>query len=304
MKKNSFIRSLLLPWVFVLVFAQISSTAADVFGKTAPVRSVQGAQIVRMSNPTLSVSADALLHKLRQNQPITLVDIRSPEEFDKSRIPGSINIPLYAIKTKAFLKSVPFVLVEDGYRYKSLESQCRNLRDEGFEASFLIGGLNAWKHRGGPLQKEVFELKTFNRISPQAFYQEKNYEEWIVINASTEQTPASMELFPNALHIPVIDGAGNVAINLKKKTGPGRSRLSCPLMIFNEDGNQYRKIEKIIEKAGLLNAFYLEGGLRAYDEFLNHLALSRKPRDERLKTSRACGACQRGKSQEAKNQDK
>jgi hypothetical protein len=74
-------------------------------------------------------------------------------------------------------------------------------------------------------------------------------------------------------------------------------------LVFNRDGNQYEKLESQMKMAGLANAFYLQGGLRAYEEFLNHLALSRKPRDERLKTSRECGSCQKGQFYEAESQD-
>jgi rhodanese-related sulfurtransferase len=291
MKRNFFIRSLKLSCIFVSVFVGSGATATDVGGNAASIRPEQSAQAVKKPGPLLSISADALLHKLKQNQPITLVDIRSPREFETAKIPGSINIPLYAIKKKAFLKTVPFVLIDDGYRNKSLESQCKTLRAEGFRISFLFGGLNGWQQRGGPLQKDAFEHKGFNRISPQAFYQEKEYEQWIVINASKNQTPTSMELFPNAFHMPVIDHAEPNLLAVTKKTEPGKSNLHCPLLIFNEDGRQYAKIEKVVEKSGLLNVIYLEGGLRAYDEFLNHLAQSIKPRKQRLKTMGECTKC-------------
>jgi rhodanese-related sulfurtransferase len=304
MKRRPSIPSLLLSIVFSLVFAVSGTTAKGVSARTTSNSPGHSVKVLKKPNPTLSISVDALLNKLRQSQPVTLVDIRSPSDFDTAGIPGSINIPLYTIKTKAFLKSVPFVLIEDGYRFKYLERQCEALRAEGFAASFLTGGLNAWKHRGGLLRESAFQRKTFNRISPQAFYQAKNDEGWIFINASKEQTSASIELFPRAFHINIIGHAEPTLLAVKRKAEPGKSDFFGPLLIFNEDGNQYEKIEKIIEGVGFLNAFYLKGGLRAYEAFVNHLALARKPRDERLKSSRECGACRKGKSLESEEQGK
>ena len=40
---------------------------------------------------------------------LTLVDVRSTDDFQRLHIPGSLNIPLYAVKTKIFLKSFPMV---------------------------------------------------------------------------------------------------------------------------------------------------------------------------------------------------
>ena len=66
-------------------------------------------------NPAFAISAESVLQKMRENQDIVLVDIRRRVEFEKFRIPGSINIPLFAIKTKAFLKSKSLVIVDEGY---------------------------------------------------------------------------------------------------------------------------------------------------------------------------------------------
>ena len=291
MKRNPFLQYLMLFCLLVLIFVGSGSNAHDVSDKAGPIPVEPASQTSEKRKPSLALTADALLHKLRQNQPITLVDIRPPEEFDQARIPGSINIPRHAVKTKTFLKSGPFVLVEDGYRYRSLERECEILWEAGFKAFFLIGGLNAWRHRGGRLLENVFEHRTFNRISPQAFYQEKDQEEWVVINVSAKQTPKSIELFPNALHIPLIGVTEIVALNIKKQVESGKTRHSYPLLVFNGEGHQYEKFDSYMNRAGFGNAFYLQGGLVAYEEFLNHLALSRKPREERLKTLGGCTKC-------------
>ena len=41
-----------------------------------------------------TISAAAVIKKLKQNRNILLVDVRPKTEFEKFKIPGSINIPI------------------------------------------------------------------------------------------------------------------------------------------------------------------------------------------------------------------
>jgi hypothetical protein len=54
---------------------------------------------LKKRNPTFSISVESVRQKLKENQNILLVDIRKKDEFEKFSIPGSINIPLFAVKT-------------------------------------------------------------------------------------------------------------------------------------------------------------------------------------------------------------
>jgi rhodanese-related sulfurtransferase len=96
-------------------------------------------------NPELAISAESVLQKLKEKREIILIDVRNSKKFEKFRIPGSINIPLFAIKTKTFLKSKPLVLINEGYSYSQLEQECMILRNSGFKASILDGGIYYWK---------------------------------------------------------------------------------------------------------------------------------------------------------------
>jgi hypothetical protein len=63
------------------------------------------------------------------------------------------------------------------------------------------------------------------------------------------------------------------------------------LLITNQDGKEYEHIEKIIAKVDVGPVFYLEGGLNGYSRFLKHLALSRQPKNTRVKTINECSTC-------------
>jgi hypothetical protein len=83
-------------------------------------------------------------------------------------------VPLFTIKTKGFLKSTPFVLINEGYYYGQLEQECKRLRDPGFTAVWILnGGLNAWRQKGAPLNGDIFAQKELNRMPPQVFFEEK-----------------------------------------------------------------------------------------------------------------------------------
>jgi len=268
---------------------------------------------LKKHDSSLTVSVESVLYKLKQKQNITLVDIRKPEEFEKVRIPGSINIPLHAVKTKNYLKLQPVVLVNNGYQYTLLEKECKNLNKKGFKAKILKGGLNSWRKRKGPFAGDVFAQKELNRVSPRAFYQEKNYANQVVIDVSKTQTKESKKLIPCAIHIPFLDNPAELDILLSGVSTEGKKHLNLralsvsavnkktaskqknnpfiSILIFNENGNGYEKVEKTIEKSGLNNVFYLKGGLKGYKKYKEHLALSRQPRSSRLKTINRCKNC-------------
>ena len=79
---------------------------------------------LRKRNPAFSISMETVLRKLKKKEEIILVDVRSREAFERFRVPGSINLPLFALKTKAFLKSKPLVLINDGWHQKSQGAGC------------------------------------------------------------------------------------------------------------------------------------------------------------------------------------
>ena len=268
---------------------------------------------LKKHDSSLAISVDSVLYKLKQKQNITLVDIRKPEEFEKVRIPGSINIPLHAVKTKTYLKLQPVVLVNNGYQYTLLEKECKNLKSKGFKVKILKGGLNCWRQKGAPFAGDVFAQRELNKVSPRAFYQEKDFGNQVVIDVSKTQSKESKKLIPCAIHIPFSDNSAELNFLLSGVSTESKKRLNLSalsvsavnnktiskqkknpfmsVLVFNEHGNGYEKVEKTIEKSGLNNVFYLKGGLKEYKRYLEHLALSRQPKTSRLKTVTRCKNC-------------
>jgi rhodanese-related sulfurtransferase len=106
---------------------------------------------------------------------VFLIDLRDGKAFQRYHIPGSLNMPAHTLKTKTFLKSRNLILVNEGHKYKMLETLCLNLREAGFsKVSILAGGLNQWQKQVAPLQSDL--LAHLDEITPAQFFPVRDYE--------------------------------------------------------------------------------------------------------------------------------
>ncbi|OEU82878.1 MAG: hypothetical protein BA873_05520 [Desulfobulbaceae bacterium C00003063] len=247
---------------------------------------------LRKRDPAFAISVESVLRKLKKKEKIVLVDVRNREKFEKIRIPGSINIPLFAIKTKTFLKHKPLILINEGYHYSPLERECKRLRNSGFTAVWVLnGGLNAWREKGATLNGDIFAQKELNRVPPQVFFEEKNDESCTVIDVSKPKNQEALYLIPQAIGIPFADDAGEFVSSIKRVMEKHEKTPFLFFLILNENGEQYEKIEKLIEEAELRNIFYLKEGLMGYKGFLKKQALMWQPKDHLRKTLKKCPNC-------------
>jgi rhodanese-related sulfurtransferase len=275
--------------MITIIFAGFSANISA--AETASVSNIPEELIVRKlkkHDPSLAISVKAVRYKIRQNQGFTLVDVRGREDYERLYIPGSVNIPLYAVKTKSYLKSTPVVLVNEGFRYTELENECRRLMERGFQVSILDGGLPAWKRKGGQLTGDLFTLDEMKKISPQVFFREKDYENTLVVDISLARGAASNELIPFARHLPFVDDNKDLLASIKQLY-PSKKPFQ-KLVIFNETGKQYERAEKILDRIGV-DTYKLQGGVAGYQKYLEGLMLSWKPRDRRMKTVSNCKPC-------------
>ena len=118
---------------------------------------------------SFAVTPDWVKAKLNKTPKPVIVDVRRPESFEKIRIPQSINLPLYAIKTKLFLRNKQVVLVNEGFDYMALAEEARKLKQSGYSVSNLIRGIKClaeqqWEFAGRCLCHRKLE----QGISPSA----------------------------------------------------------------------------------------------------------------------------------------
>lgn len=238
-----------------------------------------------------TISVEAVFHKLREKHPPILIDVRSKDQFEGVNIPGSINIPLYAIKTKTYLTSTPLILINEGYTYEPLGRECAHLRKAGFQVWIINGGLYYWKQRGGPLHGDPFKQRELNRVPPPIFFTEKEYEDWLIIDISASKKSKASSLIPRSIHIPCSDNRALFAAALKKTIAHHKSNPLLSVLLFNERGEGYEAIEETVQKAGCGEVFFLQGGLEAYNRFVTNLTLIRQARENSKKTIKKCINC-------------
>ncbi len=242
---------------------------------------------------SLAVSVESVLQNLKEKQQVTLIDVRNEKEYEEIRIPGSVNIPLFAIQTKAFLKTSNLILLNEGYSYSSLEQECKRLRNSGFTSvAILNGGLTYWKEKGGVLEGNVFKQKELNKVPPGKFFAERNYKNWILIDVSETRETKTNHLLPQGVHIPYTNNSEEFVAKIKTAMGQPKQDSFLPVLILNKNGQDYEEIERLLRNAGTRTTFFLKGGLDGYKTFLQKQALIRRSKANQGKTSQKCSACQ------------
>ena len=292
-------KSLLITAVLVLGLSFQAPTAAENFtsyksnetyNSISAIAQVLVNRTLKQPDASFAISPDAVIYGLEQKQRLTLIDVRTPEDFERLHIPGSLNISLQAVKTKDFLKSFPVVLINEGFQYNPLQSECRKLTALGFKAFILDGGLIAWERKGGRLVGDLFELQDMKTVSPRILLQAKNYETTLVIDISPVQTEIAKQLMPYSKHIPVAAEPAVWFGEFKRIITVHKNQPFLSVVVFNENGDGYDRAVKILTGQGV-NAFYLQGGVAGYKKYLEDLMLSWLPRDSRIKTNRKCRTC-------------
>ena len=140
---SSLTRKAVICLIFVLIGPPLS--AGNPAKKNLPPKDLPAGLFItgpKHLNPGLFISVESVLQQLKEKQHIVLVDVRDANDFEKFRIPGSLNIPFFALKTKTFLKKKSLVMINEGFSYSRLEQGCLRLRNAGFASvSILDGGL-------------------------------------------------------------------------------------------------------------------------------------------------------------------
>ena len=244
----------------------------------------------KQNESSFAVSPDELLYKLRQTQTLTLVDVRSAEDFERLHIRGSLSIPLYAIKTKVFLKSSPLVLINEGFQYALLENECRQLKDGGFKVLILDGGVTGWAQQGNAVVGDLFALEELQMISPQKYLREKDSESVLAIDIAPVQTEISRQLMPYSKHLPIAVEPGEWAREFDRILTSHKDQSFLSILVFNETGDGYDRANKILAGRSV-NVFYLQSGVAGYKRYLADLTLTWLPRDSRIKTNKPCKIC-------------
>jgi len=101
-----------------------------------------------------AMTLSSLNEKITANQKITIIDIRSTGQYQKSHIPGAINIPARLCPYKKLPRLEHVVVYGDGLNQKTLHQAVSALdKKEGIRAEALDGGFSQWKANNYPITK-------------------------------------------------------------------------------------------------------------------------------------------------------
>lgn len=130
-----------IPVAFVLAFAPVKTNKPNVLSSDELLDEV--------NSSVQFVSPDAVAEQIIEQDPfLQLIDVRTPEEFEKFSLPGAINIPLSQLLSDEYA----YILNQSDYTnvfYSNgtiFASQAWMLtRMKGYENNYvLMGGLNYW----------------------------------------------------------------------------------------------------------------------------------------------------------------
>jgi rhodanese-related sulfurtransferase len=240
-------------------------------------------------SPALATSVAAALAGLKEKS-IHLVDIRSKTDFEQFHIPGSLNISLYAIRTKAYLKNKPIVLVNEGFALVEPAEGCKALNRAGFRATLLAGGLMSWKARGGCLAGDPFAMTQLNRVIPMHYFLEAGNGHHLLVDASEAPDQHAMPVFDDALAVDLSDNAKAFS-QIKEIFQADPADPFRTIVIYTEDGRKDDYLQRCLVRAGINEFFIIQGGRRACEQQFHNLQMAGRPLKDRLYRSGGCTRC-------------
>lgn len=117
----------------------------------------------KRANRVKEVSIDQLLSEIALDKNVVFVDTREPAEFQKSHIPGAINIPMRDLNQRVYeqLKQADRVISYCVKDFRGYEV-ARQMRDNGVHnvAVMKPHGLSGWQSLGLPLTSSDLPEKT------------------------------------------------------------------------------------------------------------------------------------------------
>lgn len=235
------------------------------------------------------ISVETLAY-MRGNKDVMVVDVRSGPAFSKVRIPGAVNIPLYAVRTKMFLKNKKIVLVNEGFHRADLMEGCTALKHAGFEAHFLYGGLAAWSKKGMPLEGDAFTAHELNKINPAELFQETESLHTVLIDMS-EKGFNSFNTSLKTEHFPVKKNDLTALKRLCARIDKVSKNRQVSVVLTNDTGSGYQLIEKQLSDLGAPLVYFLDGGTNGYLFFEEKHLRMNSNRNERIVKMPGCSSC-------------
>lgn len=209
------------------------------------------------------ISASALA---AEKGPVLLVDTRQADAFEKAPLTGALNLPLFELKTKAFLQGQNVVVLLDSWRSGTVAESCAALKEAGIKARFLDGGLSAYLQRHGWLPGELSAQLATRQTSPAAAFAEARFGGWTLVDLSGKAGEQQLAPYFPQRWVPA---QGKAASSLRQQL---QARLKTPaqprrFVIVPAPGTNTAAVDQAL--AGLEASYtFLDGGVKGFGQFL------------------------------------
>jgi rhodanese-related sulfurtransferase len=205
---------------------------------------------------------------------LLVVDTRSQAEFERYRIPGSLNIPPAFVKTKPFLRDRAFVLTDDGQSTAALEQACEGLRSAGFkQAAVLRGGLAGWKQADGAIEGDLLAQRALNRMEPIEYAEEGGYGDWLVASVASAPADELGRFLPQAVSLPNGADDSKFAAALKAAIAKrARKGVDLKVLVVDDNGSRIDKLDTLLPADVSARVYFLSGGIQGYRRFWSEQA--------------------------------
>jgi len=237
------------------------------------------------------ITPSQLKQKLRINPNLILIDTRVNNQYNNLKIPNSIHMPIYSIKTKSFLKNSQLVLINEGYAYDPLIEEVKQLVNQGFRfVRVLHGGIKSWYKSGGKLIGDLYYMNNLSTISINKFLLDKDYQNVRIIIVIPHDKN-NYYYIPDAISIRWREN------NLKKNVENLCDHINQTIeitelytIIIDNDGSLHDSILANVEQKVTSTIFFLENGINGIKEYLASQS-SQKSTQQKKTRNQKCPYC-------------
>jgi rhodanese-related sulfurtransferase len=206
-------------------------------------------------------------NKLWNKKKAIFVDVRSPSEYQKSHIPNSLNIPLYQVRTKDFLKKESIVIVDNGYFMSDKLLACMKLKQSGYSrVSILEDGLLSWRNNNGELVGNYPEINLVT-ISPDQYNKFSADGYWVIIDASNSNKNITY-LFPSKEVIRYSDLNIDANKNIRLSEFKSENKKINYLIIGLSEKGAFN-VDRVIKRIGADLVFSLSRNINDYQSYIS-----------------------------------
>jgi len=230
------------------------------------------------------LDASEVKKKIAKN--FVIIDVRDQTVYQNGHIAGSLNIPLYQVKTKSYLKNKRVILVNEGYDRKSLVLACRQLRQSGFKNIYVLkDGLPGWQKLFGKIDHRNQDSAR-NTIPSNILFHERESRDWLVLYMARKKKTRLKQYFKSIIYTKNIGNINTIKRLIKKQQSRLKSEFS--IVVVDAAGDNNKGFNSLYQALQRPDVFYLRGGLKAFEKFVKNQYAMLSKREFVLQKPKSC----------------